>query len=99
MYRRCRRIAIALIAAILIGAVMSSPALAQGSGPESEAVEAAKEELGRAINFAWTLIAAFLVFFMQAGFAMVEAGFSRAKNVVAVLTKNFMDALIGGLAF
>jgi len=99
MYRRCRRIAIALIAAILIGAVMSYPALAQGSGPESEAVEAAKEELGRAINFAWTLIAAFLVFFMQAGFAMVEAGFSRAKNVVAVLTKNFMDALIGGLAF
>ncbi|MCK5393660.1 MAG: ammonium transporter, partial [Candidatus Omnitrophica bacterium] len=33
-----------------------------------------------AINTVWTLLAAFLVFFMQAGFAMVEAGFTRAKN-------------------
>ncbi|WP_376790721.1 ammonium transporter [Thermoflexus sp.] len=74
-------------------------ALAQGPSPESGTVEVVREELGRAINLAWTLIAAFLVFFMQAGFAMVEAGFARSKNVVAVLTKNLMDALIGGLAF
>ncbi len=74
-------------------------ALAQGSSPESGTAEAVREELSRAVNFAWTLIAAFLVFFMQAGFAMVEAGFARSRNVVAVLTKNFMDALIGGLAF
>ena len=32
------------------------------------------------LNFVWTLVAAFLVFLMQAGFAMVEAGFTRAKN-------------------
>ncbi|MDW8065749.1 MAG: ammonium transporter, partial [Anaerolineae bacterium] len=74
-------------------------ALAQGPSPESGAAEAVREELSRAVNFAWALIAAFLVFFMQAGFAMVEAGFSRSKNVVAVLTKNLMDVMIGGLAF
>lgn len=94
-----RRITSVLIACSLILALTHVPALAQGSVPETETVEAMREELSRAINFAWTLIAAFLVFFMQAGFAMVEAGFSRSKNVVAVLTKNFMDALIGGLAF
>jgi len=36
----------------------------------------------------WILIAAFLVFFMQAGFAMVEAGFPRPKNTVNILMKN-----------
>ncbi|SNB72847.1 ammonium transporter [Thermoflexus hugenholtzii] len=65
-----RRVVIALIITVLTAIALHSPALAQGSGPENEAVEAVKEELGRAINFAWTLIAAFLVFFMQAGFAM-----------------------------
>ena len=47
----------------------------------------------------WTCIAAFLVFFMQAGFAMVEAGFTRAKNAVNILMKNLMDFSIGTLAF
>ena len=39
----------------------------------------------------WVLVAAFLVFFMQAGFSMVEAGFTRAKNAVNILMKNLMD--------
>src|SRR5690606_29052090 len=43
-----------------------------------EAVSA--EAVAVALNTAWTLLAAFLVFFMQAGFALVEAGFTRAKN-------------------
>jgi ammonium transporter, Amt family len=47
----------------------------------------------------WTCIAAFLVFFMQAGFAMVEAGFTRAKNCVNIIMKNVMDFSIGSLAF
>ena len=42
-------------------------------------------------DYLWTLIAAALVFFMQAGFAMVEAGFTRAKNAVNILMKNLMD--------
>ncbi len=47
----------------------------------------------------WTCIAAFLVFFMQAGFAMVEAGFTRAKNAVNIIMKNMMDFSVGTLAF
>jgi len=47
----------------------------------------------------WTCIAAFLVFFMQAGFAMVEAGFTRAKNAVNILMKNLMDFSVGTIAF
>ncbi|HYU01685.1 MAG TPA: hypothetical protein VEK85_14995, partial [Gemmatimonadales bacterium] len=43
-----------------------------------------------AINFVWTLVAGFLVMFMQAGFAMVETGFTRAKNAAHTITMNFM---------
>ena len=50
-------------------------------------------------NFLWTLIAAALVFFMQAGFAMVETGFTRAKNAVNIMMKNLMDFSIGSIAF
>ena len=47
----------------------------------------------------WVLVAAFLVFFMQAGFAMVEAGFTRAKNAVNILMKNLMDFSMGSIAY
>lgn len=50
-------------------------------------------------NYLWTLVAAALVFFTQAGFAMVEAGFTRAKNAVNILMKNLMDFSMGSLAF
>jgi Amt family ammonium transporter len=50
-------------------------------------------------NILWTCIAAFLVFFMQAGFAMVETGFTRAKNACNIIMKNLMDFSIGSLAF
>lgn len=43
----------------------------------------------------WLLIAAFLVMFMQPGFAMVEAGFTRSKNTANILMKNLMDFSIG----
>jgi len=47
----------------------------------------------------WVLVTAFLVFFMQAGFGMVEAGFIRAKNVCNILTKNFLDFCMASLGF
>ena len=50
-------------------------------------------------NILWTCIAAFLVFFMQAGFALVEAGFTRAKNVCNIIMKNLMDVSIGSVIF
>jgi len=50
-------------------------------------------------DYVWTLVAAALVFFMQAGFAMVEAGLTRAKNAINIMMKNLMDFSIGSLAF
>jgi ammonium transporter, Amt family len=52
-----------------------------------------------AVNYAWTLIAAFLVFLMQAGFALLEAGSTRARNAGSVFMKNMMDFAMCGLAF
>src|SRR5438045_3207617 len=52
-----------------------------------------------AINMMWTLIAGFLVMFMQAGFAMVETGFTRAKNVAHTMSMNFMVYALGMLGF
>lgn len=47
----------------------------------------------------WFLIGAALVFWMQAGFAMVEAGFTRAKNTGNIIMKNLMDFCIGTVMF
>ena len=55
--------------------------------------------LSKNVNWYWTCVAAFLVFFMQAGFAFVEAGFVRAKNVINIMMKNVADLGIGSLAF
>ena len=52
-----------------------------------------------AINLMWTLITGFLVMFMQAGFAMVEAGLTRAKNVSHTMAMNFMIYPLGMLGF
>ena len=51
------------------------------------------------LNFVWTLIAATLVFFMQAGFAMVESGFTRAKSACNIMMKNLLDFSMGSIAF
>ncbi len=57
------------------------------------------EELSISINNIWVLLAAFLVMFMQPGFAMVEAGFTRSKNTANILTKNLLDFSVGSLIF
>jgi Amt family ammonium transporter len=83
-----------LLLAVVLLLISTIPAVAQGPDPSGSGADAAT-----AVNFSWTLVAAFLVFFMQAGFAFLEAGLARAKNTVNILTKNFMDFCIGGLAF
>lgn len=52
-----------------------------------------------ALDTIWTLVTAFLVFFMNLGFAMLEAGFCRVKNVVTVLAKNFIVFAVSSVAF
>lgn len=51
------------------------------------------------LNTVWVLITGALVFFMQAGFALVEAGFTRSKNTTNILFKNLMDFSLGTIAF
>ncbi len=51
------------------------------------------------LDVVWTLLAAILVFMMQAGFALVETGFTRAKNAANIMMKNLMDFAAGSLAF
>lgn len=51
------------------------------------------------LNIVWTMVGAFLVYFMQAGFAMVETGFTRAKNSGNILMKNMMDFVLGSIFF
>jgi len=51
------------------------------------------------INFVWTLICGFMVMFMQAGFAMVETGFTRAKNVAHTMSMNFLIYPVGMLGY
>ena len=51
------------------------------------------------VNTIWVLFGTALVFFMQAGFSLCEAGFTRAKNTGNILMKNLMDFCIGTVAF
>jgi Amt family ammonium transporter len=77
------------IVAVSLLAIM--PAHAQESDPVSE--------LTRGLNTAWALVTGFLVFWMQAGFAFVEAGLTRAKNTTNILFKNLIDFVFASLAF
>jgi Amt family ammonium transporter len=65
----------------------------------AEDAKAAAEAVQLNLDIVFTAIAAFLVFFMQAGFAMVESGFTRAKNACNIMMKNLMDFSIGTIAW
>ena len=67
--------------------------------PSAFAEDATAASNAVAIDTVWTLVAAFLVFFMQAGFAMVETGFTRAKNACNIIMKNLMDFSVGSIAY
>ncbi|MCS6844004.1 MAG: ammonium transporter [Caldilineales bacterium] len=90
-FLRLRRLLILTLVLVTFLA-LAGPALAQDEPPSNEA-------LGGAINVIWVLIAGFLVFFMQAGFAMVEGGMCRAKNIGNLMLKNLMDFSVGSLLF
>ncbi|MEX0797482.1 MAG: ammonium transporter [Acidimicrobiia bacterium] len=78
------------VLASLLVVVLASPALAQEDPtPASQFV----------LDNLWIFIAGVLVFFMQAGFALVEAGMTRGKNVSNIMMKNLMDMAAGVLAF
>ncbi len=70
-----------------------------GTGAGAFAQEGAGAASSRGVDTLWVLVTAFLVFFMQAGFGMVEAGFIRAKNACNILTKNFLDYCVASIMF
>jgi len=96
---------IVMLMSLATVAVSGDLLLAQEEATEvveaANVVEAAEADLGvgYALDNAMLLICAILVFFMQAGFAMVEAGFNSSKNAVNILFKNTMDLCVGVLLF
>lgn len=64
-----------------------------------ESTSSTINELVNGLNTVWMLLAAMLVFFMQPGFALVEAGFTRTKNTANILMKNFVDFMFGSLLY
>jgi Amt family ammonium transporter len=89
----------AFILLILIALTSVPAALAADPDPTVFTNKAAIDLVQTHANYLWTLVAACLVFFMQAGFALVEAGFTRAKSSINIMMKNLMDFSIGSIAF
>ncbi|MGH2829770.1 MAG: ammonium transporter [Actinomycetota bacterium] len=70
--------------------------------PDVETITTVANQVGKnkiGLNFTWTLVAGFMVMFMQAGFALVETGFCRRKNATHVIMTNFVIYGIGILGF
>ena len=89
-------------AVILSGLVVLFSIVSAWAGDETPTALSNKEAIDMVqvhADYVWTLVAAALVFFMQAGFALVESGFTRAKNAINIMMKNLMDFSIGSIAF
>lgn len=88
---------------IVLGSGMPSIAMAQNvdqSKPETIAsLTDTLNQTTTGLDTVWMLLAAMLVFFMQPGFALVEAGFTRCKNTANILMKNLVDFMVGSILF
>lgn len=83
-------------------AALAAPAVtavASTADSVAQAANTAAVASGVAVNFVWTLVAGFLVMLMQLGFAMVETGFTRAKNAAHTATMNFMVYGVAMMAY
>ena len=84
-----------IIIACILALVLVQPVLAGDPG----GAETLAGNPDDPVNFTWTLLCAFLVMFMQPGFALLETGFTRAKNAANIMMKNLMDFCVGSLAY
>jgi len=87
------------IALLICASTASFAADAAPAAVSQEALDALKTAMAVGVDTVWVLFAAFLVFFMNLGFAMVESGLARAKNTVNILAKNFIVFAIASLSF
>ena len=94
MRKKILRLSLSIAAATATALALPGIALAE----EADTM-AAIDGVQAALDNLWLIIAGCLVFFMQAGFALVEAGLTRAKNVVNIFAKNLADAMIGVIMF
>ena len=79
--------------------VVDAPEITEAATASAETTPDTIGELALGLNTVWMLLAAMLVFFMQPGFALVEAGFTRVKNTANILMKNFVDFMFGSLLY
>jgi len=92
-----KRILVPLLAGVLLMA-FAGGAMAQDA-PDLNAVAAAGADATVGLNLLWVMLGGFLIFFMQAGFALVEAGFTRAKNVAHTMMMNIMVFCLGAIGY
>lgn len=95
MHKNVHRIGKLLIITCMMLIALSSPALAATVEENAEDIEG----LQNALTFVWLLVASGLVFFMHAGFSLVETGLTRSKNTANILMKNFMTIVLGILVY
>ena len=87
-----KRLAVGATVATVATLAIGSTAFAAEEGPTAADVQ-------KVLDNVWILVAAVLVIFMQAGFALVEAGLTRGKNVANIFMKNLMDFCVGAILF
>ncbi len=91
LYMGGKLLGLALVLLVMIWAIPSAVHAATGAAPATPTMNA--------VNTVWTLIAAFLVFCMQVGFVMLEAGFARSRESVNILVEGIADTCICGILF
>ncbi len=82
---------------VILLTLMPNTGLALAGDPSG--IETLRHNPGLPVDYIWVLVCAFLVMFMQAGFAMLEAGFCRSKNVANLIAKNLIDYVLASLVF
>ena len=95
--RRLTAAVVLVLALVTLSAILALMPGAMAGDPTG--ARTLEEDPGAPVDYVWVLICGFLVMFMQPGFAMLEAGFSRAKNTTNVLMKNLVDFSVGSIAF
>ena len=89
-----------LLTKVISGSLLASVVAVAASTAVSAAEEGpTASDVQAVLDNVWILIAAVLVIFMQAGFALVEAGLTRGKNVANIFMKNLMDFSVGAILF
>jgi Amt family ammonium transporter len=94
-----RRLLPMVFVGLLAAAIMAGYSIASADSHDPNGAATLEADPNAAVNMAWTLMTAFLVFFMQAGFAFLGAGLIRAKNTTNYMTKSFMDFCIASLSY